>query len=265
MYEVPYLLFGSPPIGNIAAKHLQLSDYPPAAVITDTKLTLDEQLDLVQKHGAGFILVVGYGRILKQELLDSVAGQVLNIHPSLLPLYRGPAPVIQAMLDGVTETGVSLMQIDAKMDHGPLLAQETYAVNGKESSEELYNILTYKGVQLFLANIESYLDESLILQPQDDTEATYTHFIEKEDGLLDLEFPAEDLERKIRAFQGWPGTWIMVDGKRLQIHKVHIANDQLIFDEVQPEGGKRMSFTAFCAGKRVTPEQLLKQLHASAK
>ena len=262
-YEVPYLLFGSPPIGDIAAKHLLQSKYPPAAVITDPKLSLEEQLDLVQKYKAGFILVVGYGQILKQDLLDSVAGQVLNIHPSLLPLYRGPAPVVQALLDGVTETGVSLMQIDAKMDHGPLLAQESYFMNGKETPEELYGILTYKGVQLFLANIEQYLDDTLLLEKQDDTEATYTHFIKKEDGFLDLRLSPEELERQIRAYQGWPTSWVVFDTKRLIIHSAFIRNDTLGFDEVQPEGGKRMTFAAFCAGKRLSQEKVLNDIFTS--
>jgi methionyl-tRNA formyltransferase len=262
-YDIPYILFGSPPIGDIAAKILQQSEYPPAAVIDDTKLTLEEQLDLVQKHQAGFILVVGYGRILKQDLLDSVAGQVLNIHPSLLPQYRGPAPVVQAILDGVTETGVSLMELDREMDHGPLLAQTSYIMHSKETPDELYQLLTYKGVQLFLDTIEAYLEETLPLQKQDDEEATYTHMIKKEEGLLDLNKPAEELERQIRAFQGWPGSWVMRKGKRLIVHKAHIQSNQLLFDEVQPEGGKRMTLAAYCAGQRITPEELYKELHTS--
>lgn len=259
-HHVPYLLFGSPPIGDKAAHHLAQSSYPPAAVISDPKLTLDEQLELVYKHKAGFILVVGYGQILKQDLLDSVAGQVLNIHPSLLPVYRGPAPVVQALLDGVRETGVTLIEIDAKMDHGPILAQETYVMHGKETPEELYALLTYKGVQLFLEHIESYLNESLELLPQNDLDATYTHFVKKEDGLLDMKRPAAQLERQIRAYQGWPGSYVLIGDKRLIVHSAHMEGNQLHFDEVQPEGGKRMSFSAYCSGKRTTPTQLLQAL-----
>lgn len=258
--RVNYLLFGSPPIGDIAAKHLLASHYPPAAVITDTKLSLDEQLDLVEKHKAGFILVVGYGRILKQALLDSVCGQVLNIHPSLLPLYRGPAPVVQALLDGVTETGVSLMEIDAEMDHGPLLAQETIPLSGKETPAELYAILTFKGVQLFLDTVDAYLAEELELTPQDHSEASYSHFIKKEDGIL---VPGEDpaeMERKVRAFQGWPGTWIMDGEKRLIIQSAVVRNGRFEPVEVQPEGGKVMSFASYAAGKREKPEALLNRL-----
>jgi methionyl-tRNA formyltransferase len=258
--KVNYLLFGSPPIGDIAAKHLLASHYPPAAVVTDTKLTLDEQLDLVEKHKAGFILVVGYGRILKQALLDSVCGQVLNIHPSLLPLYRGPAPVVQAILDGATETGVTLMEIDAEMDHGNILAQESIPLSGKETPEELYATLTYKGVQQFLENIDAYLAEELEMLPQDHTEATFTRFIKKEDGLLVPEDP-HVMERKVRAFQGWPGTWILLhDGKRLIIHSAIVREGRFEPIDVQPDGGKRMNFKAYAAGRRQKPEELLETL-----
>lgn len=259
-YDIPYLLFASPPIGDIAAKHLAQSDYPPVAVITDTKLTTEELIEQVHLHKAGFILVVGFGRILKRELLDSVAGQVLNIHPSLLPEYRGPAPVVQALLDGVEETGVSLMEIDAEMDHGPILAQESIRLSGKETPADLYAILTYKGVQLFLENIEAYLNEDLTPLPQNHAEATYTSFVKKADGLLRLSEDPVINERKIRAYHGWPGTWVMLNNKRLIIHKAHLQSGELRFDEVQPEGGKRMSFSAFCRGQRVSPEEIYQHL-----
>lgn len=262
MADVPYLFFGSPPIGPIALKALELADYKPAAVITDTKLTLEEQLNLVEEHKATFILVVGYGAILKQALLDSVAGQVLNIHPSLLPAYRGPAPVVQTILDGVLETGVTLIQIDREVDHGPMLAQEAYRLKGTETPAELYTVLVQKGVELFLEVIDSYLDETLDLTPQNHDEATVTHFIKKEDGLLDLKQPAVELERMVRAFQGWPTTWVMHRGKRLIIHKAHVADDTLIFDQVQPENGKLMDFSSYAAGLRAKPADLYQEFQS---
>jgi methionyl-tRNA formyltransferase len=257
---VPYIFFGSPPIGPIALKVLEQNRYVPAAVVTDTKLTTEEQIAVVEEHGAGFILVVGYGAILKRDLLDSVAGQVLNIHPSLLPEYRGPAPVVQALLDGVTTTGVTLMEVDTKMDHGLILAQEEHLLAGNEIPDELYEVLTQIGTRLFLDNIDAYLAEELDGLPQNDDEATFTSFIKKEDGKLDLSEDPHVNERKVRAFQGWPGTWIEIDGKRLIIHKAHVADDQLVFDEVQPENGKRMTLTAYCAGLRITPPEFYKKI-----
>lgn len=260
MIDVPYVFFGSPPIGPIALKVLEQNHYPPAAVVTDTKLSTDEQIAIIEEHNAGFILVVGYGAILKQKVLDAVAGQVLNIHPSLLPAYRGPAPVVQTILDGIDETGVTLMEIDSQMDHGAILAQDTYHLNGHETPDELYEVLTQKGARLFLDNIEAYLDETLDMLPQMHDEATFTTFIKKEDGLLNLADDPHLNERKVRAYQGWPGAWLWVDNKRLIIHRAHVDGDKLVFDEVQPESGKKMTFAAFAAGKRTSENELWQKL-----
>jgi methionyl-tRNA formyltransferase len=259
--DTTYILLASPPIGDIAARLLQKSPYPPAAVITDTKLTTEELIASVHEYEAGMILVVGYGRILKQELLDSVAGQVLNIHPSLLPAYRGPAPVVQTLLDGVIETGVSLMEIDALMDHGPIIAQTSYRMHGKETATELYELLTYRGVELFLEHCHEYLTGELEMLPQAHHEATRTYFVKKEDGLLSFDLPAVVLERKVRAYVGWPGTWLMHQEKRLLVHAAHVGSDgTLVLDEVQPEGRKRMTLSAYANGLRSTPEVVMAEL-----
>jgi methionyl-tRNA formyltransferase len=254
MLDYPYLLFQSPPIGPFALEALQEAHYPPVAVVDDPKLTTEEQIALVDQYQPTFLLVVGYGSILRQPLLDTVAGQVINIHPSLLPLYRGPAPVVQALLDGATETGVTIMEIDTKMDHGPILAQEKLALRGDELPEELYKVLAVKGVHLFLNVIEDYLNERLDLVPQDHAEATITHFIKKEDGRIDWSKPARQLEREIRAYHGWPRSWFMHQEKRLIIEQAHIEGDRLVIDLVQPEGRKLMTLKEYSTGLRITPE-----------
>lgn len=260
MEKLPYLLFCSPPIGPIALEALNLAKYPPVAVVDDPKLSLENQISVVEKHKPTFILVVGYGAILKRDLLDTVAGQVLNIHPSYLPAYRGPAPVVQAILDGAKETGVTLMQIDTQMDHGPIIAQEKIPLYGRETPEELYQILTKEGVNLFLDNIEAYLKEEVELLPQNDFEATFTRFIKKEEGQLDPTLPAEELERKIRAFHLWPRSWIIFRNKRLIIEKAHLENHKLRLDLVQPENGKIMTVKEYCAGLRISPESLYQEI-----
>lgn len=260
MRRDPYVLFQSAPIGPIALEALQAAGYPPAAVIDDKSLTPDQQIEIIEAAKPTFLLVVGFGAILKQKVLDTVAGQVLNIHPSLLPLYRGPAPVVQTILDGATETGVSLMEIDAKMDHGPLLATERIPLRGDEMPEELYRILTTKGVHLFLEHISDYLDETLEMLPQNDAEATVTHFVKKDDGRLDFTKPAEQLEREIRAYHGWPRSFTEFRGKRLIVEKAHLEGGKLRFDLVQPEGGKLMDLKSFCNGARVSEEELYREL-----
>ena len=260
MDKFPYVLFASPPIGPIALESLRQAHYAPIHVVDDPTLTTEEQIAIIEEHRPAFILVVGYGAILRRQLLDTVAGQVLNIHPSLLPAYRGPAPVVQVILDGAKETGVSLMQIDTKMDHGPLLAQERLLLAGNETPEQLYRVLTHKGVELFLSCIDKYLADKLDLIPQNHTSATITHFIKKEDGEINTALPVIQLERQIRAYQGWPRSWVIFRGKRLLVDKAHTENGSLRFDLVQPENGKTMSMKAYCAGLRITPEDIYKEL-----
>ena len=255
MEKYPYILFGSPPVGPIALQALKQAHYPPMRVVDDPKLTTEEQIAIVEEEKPTFILVVGYGAILKKAFLETVCGQVLNIHPSYLPLYRGPAPVIQTILDGVKETGVTLMQIDPKMDHGKILAQTSHALAGNETPDQLYRLLIHKGVELFLENIETYIKDELELTPQNHDEATFTHFIKKEDGLMDLSQPATVLERQIRAYQGWPRSWVIFNGKRLIIEKAFIYQNKLRFIQVQPENGKSMPFKPFLAGIRMKEEE----------
>lgn len=258
--KLPYVFLGSPPIGPHALEFLRLVHYEPKLIIDNPHLTTEELIMAIDEAQPAFLLVVGYGAILRQAVLDTVAGQVLNIHPSLLPAYRGPAPVVQAILDGAPETGVSLMEVDAKMDHGPVLAQVTHRLIGNETPEELYRVLTLKGVELFVQHIDDYIEEKIDLLPQSEAEATITHFIKKEDGLLDLKKPAKVLERQIRAYQGWPRSWVVYQDKRLIIDQAHVEGKKLRFNLVQPENGKVMQFSEFCAGIRLKPDQVYQEL-----
>ena len=260
MPKYPYLLFASAPIGPIAARALEIAGYKPLAIIDNPKLTTEELILEIEKYLPTFILVVGFGAILKREVLDTVAGQVVNIHPSYLPKYRGPAPVVQALLDGAKETGVTLMEVDTKMDHGNIIAQEKLRLRGDEYADELYRVLTQRGVELFLEFIDDYIEEKADLIPQNHLAATITHFIKKEDGLLNFKKTAAHLERKIRAFQTWPRCWTEVDGKRLIIDKAHVEEKKLRFDLVQPENGKTMTFKEYCAGIRQKPEEVYEKL-----
>lgn len=260
MEKFPYIFLGSKPMGPIALEALEIAHFSPTAVIDDPKTTLVKQLELVEKYQPTFLLVVSFGAILKRDLLDTVAGQVLNIHPSLLPAYRGPAPVVQTILDDASETGVTLMEIDEQMDHGPILAQEKHPLRGNELPEDLYQVLTKKGVALFLDHIEDYLQEKLTLIPQDHSQATYTHFIKKQRGQLDFSQPADLLEREIRAFHGWPRSWLDYASKRLIIEKAHLEKGKLVFNLVQPEGRKVMRFKEFCAGQRLDPEKFYRHI-----
>lgn len=270
MEKYPYIFFGNEPIGPLALEVLRKAHYEPVRIIDDPKMGLDEQLLIVEECQPTFFLVVGYGAILKKPLLETVAGQVLNIHPSLLPEYRGPAPVVQAILDGATETGVTLMEIDDQMDHGNIIAQEAISLRGNELPSEIYAVLVQKGVELFLNNYQEYIEENSILTPQNHSMATFTHFIKKGDGLLDLNADPTINERKVRAFEKWPRTWVNHRGKRLIVEKAHIEKESdkefLKFDIVQPEGKKSMKFSEYCNGLRMKEEDVYNELlHSTNK
>jgi methionyl-tRNA formyltransferase len=262
MEPLPRLLvLAGEPLATPVLATLQRLRYEPNLVITDTKLTNDELLEQIETEKIGLILVAGYGKILKQTILDSVAGQVLNIHPSLLPEYRGPSPVVSAIRDGIEETGVTLIELDAQMDHGPILAQLTYRMRGNETADELHTLLAERGTELFMQHVREYLSETIHLAPQIEEDAHYCHFILKSEGLLQPEtHTPEEMERMVRAFVGWPGTWIETPAGRLAIHKAHLTEGAFIPDIVQLAGKKPMSFRDYARGKHQDPDLLAAEL-----
>ena len=163
------------------------------------------------------IVVAAYGRLLPPEVLAIPPHGCLNLHPSLLPRYRGPSPVATAILDGAPSTGVTLMLLDAGMDTGPILAQREYPLTGRETAAELTEALFELGTQLLLDNIEPWVSGQLAAQPQDDSLATLTRKLERADGLADWRQPAAVLERMIRAFTPWPGLTASWQGQSLRL------------------------------------------------
>jgi methionyl-tRNA formyltransferase len=224
--------------------------------------------------GAEAAVLIAYGKIVPQAILDIFPRGFVNIHPSLLPLHRGSAPIESVILNGDKETGVSLMRLSAKMDTGPLYAQETVALDGTETKQTLAQRLSAIGTDLLLEHLPGILDGSLQPKPQDDAAATYDRQITKADSRLDWAKPAVRLEREIRAYGGWPrsraalgkteavvtkaraldlkgaaGT-IRVDGKQLG---VYCGEGLLVIDSLIPAGKQEMSAAAFLAGYKLTP------------
>ena len=148
--------------------------------------------------------VAAYGKIIPQELLDIVPYGSLNIHPSLLPKYRGPSPIEAAILAGEKETGVSIMQMDRDIDHGPVLAKEVVAIGEKETAPELSKRLAKIGATLLLTTLPRWIAGEVSPVPQDHERATYTKMLEREDGRLYWDNPADLLVCQIRAYAGWP-------------------------------------------------------------
>ncbi len=177
-------------------------------------------------------LIAAYGKIIPQIVLDKFNGQIYNIHPSLLPKYRGPSPLQQQILDGVTETGVTIIQLDAEMDHGPIVAQEKDTIKSDDTWISLGNRLFSLGADLFIKFLLE--PKTYHLEPQDHLQATYTKKLTRQDGFIPWEefnFQMQDprgFDRKFRAFSPWPGLWTTTpQGKRMKLVSLETPKVQL--------------------------------------
>jgi len=214
-------------------------------------------------------VLVAYGKIVPQEVIDIFPKGIINIHPSLLPKHRGPTPIESAILHGDKETGVSLMQLSAKMDAGPVYAQETVLLHGNESKQMLADQLLALGGNMLVHYLPDILSGKLKASKQNDKQATYDKLISKEAGQLDYHKPAEELEREVRAYAGWPKTHVLLANQQLVITSAHAVAGQgmpgsmwlqgkelgifcqegiLVFDSLIPAGKKEMTAQAFLAG-----------------
>jgi len=163
------------------------------------------------------IVVAAYGKILPPQVLAIPPKGCLNLHPSLLPKYRGPSPVVAAILDGLEVTGVSIMLLDQGMDTGPILAQRPCPIAPQDTAESLTYRLFQLGAELLKETLPGWLKGEVQPVPQDHSQATYTRRIEKEDGQADWSHPAVVLERRLRAFTPWPGLYTRWKGKLLKV------------------------------------------------
>ena len=166
------------------------------------------------------IVVAAYGRLLPPETLRLPPYGCLNLHPSLLPQGRGPSPVAETLLRGAAATGVSLMLLDEGMDTGPVLAQRGLPLDGTETAGALTETLFRRGAELLLEALPAWVDGRLPAQPQDETEATITRRLEREDGRADWTQPAAILARQQRAYTPWPGLFTTWNGQNLKLLEV---------------------------------------------
>jgi len=227
-------------------------------LLPDRPKDIADQLTAFEAEAA---VLVAYGRIIPQSIIDIFPHGILNIHPSLLPRYRGSIPVEQAILDGVSETGVSVMGLVREMDAGPIFAQERLPLTGAETKQALTEKLLALGGKLLLQVLPSVLDGIAIPTQQDESSATYTKLIKKTDGVIDLTKPAEQLEREIRAFATWPKSRLDIHGYPIIVTKARVAQrtddgaltvatslGQLEILELIAPSGKTMSGADFLRG-----------------
>lgn len=259
-----------------AGRRLQIT-VPPikgAAKSNGIPVFQPERLDdsAVSKIGKADLFIVGaYGKILPKSLLDIPEKGTINVHPSLLPKYRGPSPVQSFLLDGANETGVTIMLMDEEIDHGPILAKEAYSIKGHPTQKELKEILAGIGADLLVSTIVKWQKGEIEPQPQAHSEATHTRIFKKEDGKIDWNASAQHIERQVRAFSPWPGAFTS-NGKRIKILKaevlqekgeagktfktrkgklgVYAKTDALVIEQLQTEGGKPMNSKEFLLGNK---------------
>jgi methionyl-tRNA formyltransferase len=167
-------------------------------------------------------VLAAFGHMVPESVINIFKHGILNIHPSLLPRYRGPTPIEQAILDGQGNTGVSIMQLVAAMDAGPVFAQAEVSIDKSMNSAQLAESLAIKGSQLLLKTLNQLSRGKLLPKPQDDSKATYCKLISKADGRINWHKPAEQIEREIRAYYGWPGSYTQLAGRDVTITKAHV-------------------------------------------
>lgn len=177
---------------------------------------------LALKADAG--VLVAYGKLVPQAVIDIFPKGILNIHPSLLPFYRGSTPIETAILDGAKQTGVSIMGLVKAMDAGPVYAQATLPLDGTETKQELTERLLQEGGSLLIKNLSGILDGTIQPRPQQESLATYTTQISKADAQLNTTKPAQQLEREVRAYAGWPKSKLDIFGNSVIVTSVRIAS-----------------------------------------
>ena len=254
---------------------------PPVKILAQTlglpilqpeKLRNPETFETILKLKPDLIILAAYGKILRQEILDLPKIGCINVHASLLPRWRGASPVQAAIAAGDAQTGVTIMKMDAGMDTGPILAQESILIEKKDNSKVLLQRLSELGSELLLEILHRYINNKILPYPQPEDGITYAPMLTKDDGLLDFSLQARELERKIRAYYPWPGCYFSHNGLSIKITLADVAEDinllpgkpgimngypilgtslgALVLLQLQPAGKKIMDGKAFLLGMR---------------
>lgn len=243
--QYPIVFFGTPEFAVPILEKLAGSPYRPTLVITQAdkpagrkqeltpppvkvaagklaipivqQATRKELIDILRSDSPVLFVVVAYGKILPKEVLGIPKYGTLNVHPSLLPKWRGPSPIQYAILNGDAETGVSIMLLDEEMDHGPILEVRRSKIVDRDTTGTLSARLAEISGNLLLETIPRWLAGGITPQKQDHAQATYSKIIAKEDGRIDWQESAREIERMLRAFTPWPGIYTTWNGKRIKI------------------------------------------------
>jgi len=240
-------------------------------VMQPEKLKQPEAMAQLRIWAPDLIVVAAFGQILRKDVLELPRFGCINVHASLLPRWRGAAPINAAILAGDEETGVTIMQMDAGLDTGPMLAKRSIRLKPDDTAGSVFQALSTLGADLLIETLPDYLSGKLqpVSQPEEGT--TYAPMLKKEDGKLNFDADVNELERRVRAFNPWPGAFMEFDGTMLKVHRSHVEAGEasegrrlivkgqpavgarggiLILDEIQPAGKKSMSGKSFLTGAR---------------
>ncbi len=241
-----------------------------------------EAVQRLREENPDLIVVAAFGQILSQEILDLPRYGCINVHASLLPRYRGAAPIQWAVIDGEKESGVTIMQMNAGLDTGDILTQRAVPIDEKETGESLYDKLTLIGGQLLMETLPMIEAGTLTPVSQDDAQSSYASMLRKDMGNIDWSRPAGEIERLIRGLNSWPGAYTYWNGKMLKIWGSELTEERkgedsrpgtvlrtgkelviacgdgaLSLTDVQLSGKKRMAADAFLRGQRLQAGDVL--------
>lgn len=285
------VFFGTDTFSVSALRHLIKAGYPIAAVVTKPdsrsgrgqKLVAPAVKTLAEQYGITVWqptkvseitedlkalgpdtlgVLSSFGRIIPQSIIDLFTPGILNIHPSLLPLYRGPSPIETALINGDIQTGVSLMLLTAAMDAGPVYDQLTYPLNGTETQSQLYETLSDLGSELLVKHLPAIITGDLQPTAQLEEAATYSRLIQKADAIVDpAQHTVDYIERHVRAYELFPKTKVDLNGHTIILTKAHLGQaepgqltlsnangDALVIDQLIAPSGRRMSGADFLRG-----------------
>ncbi|MBU4030801.1 methionyl-tRNA formyltransferase [Patescibacteria group bacterium] len=196
------------------------------------------------------IITASYGQIIPKNILDIPKYGSINIHPSLLPKYRGPSPIQTTILNGDKNTGISVMLMDEKMDHGPIIAQKKVVIKKRENYQDLEKRLSLLSANFLLKILPRYIQGKINPKKQNNSKASYTKILSRQDGQIKPKQTAREIERMLRAFTPWPGVWTIIKKRRVKILKAKVVQGRLLLETVQPEGKKPMTAEEFFRGLR---------------
>lgn len=218
-------------------------------ILTVDDINSEDIIAKIRASKAKIAIMADFGQIIGDEIINLFPLGILNIHPSLLPRHRGPSPIQQTILEGDRITGVTLLKTVKKMDAGPIISQVKVELRGTETTTILKDYLAELGGSLLLNSLPYYLAGDLKPYPQDEERATFSRLFKKEDGFVNENTRAIEVERKIRAFSDWPKVYSIFKDKRIQITAAHFEQDgTFTIDRVKPEGKNEMTYADFERG-----------------